>query len=95
MPSTAAVFLETNWVDLKVVLTNEIIFYEVKSASYASDCIEEALGQILGYVFSDDDTRKKRIVVVGQFPPNDGDQRFIEYIKSLLRIEFSYEHVDL
>jgi hypothetical protein len=88
-----AVFLEKNWVDVKVVLTNEIIFYEVKSASYASDCIEEALGQILGYVFNDEDSRKKRIVVVGQYPPNTDDQRFIEYVKSTVKIEFGYEHM--
>lgn len=67
--------------------------YEVKSASYASDCIEEALGQILGYVFNDEDPRRKRIVVVGQYPPNTDDQRFIEYVKSMVRIKFSYEHM--
>jgi hypothetical protein len=91
----AAVPLEENWVDVKVSLPNEIVFYEVKSASYASDCIEEALGQILGYLFTDKDTRKKRIVVVGQYPPNESDQDFIVYLKSLLKIDFSYEHIDI
>ena len=89
------VLIEENWVDGKLFLPDEIIFYEVKSASYASDCIEEALGQVLGYVFKDKDTRKKRIVVVGQYPPNESDKKFIEYIKSLLNIEFGYEHIDI
>jgi hypothetical protein len=76
-------------------LPDEIIFYEVKSASYVSDCIKQALGQVLGYVFDDTDTRKKRIVVVGRYPPNESDKKFIEYIKSLLNIAFDYEHVDI
>jgi len=91
----AAVVMEENWVDVKLFLPDEVIFYEVKSASYASDCIEQALGQILGYVFYDKDIRKKRIVIVGQYPPNEDDERFIEYIKSLLNIEFAYEHINI
>ncbi len=80
---------------MKLVLPDEIVFYEVKSASYASDCIEEALGQVLGYVFNDKDNRGKRTVVVGQYPPNESDKKFIEYIKSLLNIEFDYEHIEI
>jgi len=91
----AAVPLEENWVDLKVVLPDEIIFYEVKSASYASACIREALGQVLNYVFTDSDPRKKRIVVVGQYPPNESDKKFISYVQYHLKIEFNYEHIDL
>lgn len=90
----SAVLLEQNRVDVKLVLPDEIVFYEVKSASYASDCIEEALGQVLGYVFEDTDSRQKRIVVVGQFPPNLDDQRFIEFIKERLSVDFSYEAID-
>jgi len=62
--------MEENWADIKLLLATELVFYEVKSASYASDCVEEALGQVLGYIFRDPNERKKRIVVVGQFPPN-------------------------
>jgi hypothetical protein len=91
----AALFLEKNWVDVKVLLPEEIVFYEVKSASYAGDCVKEALGQVLAYVFKDEDPRKKRIVVVGQYPANKSDQNFIDYIRSLLSIEFSYEHIDI
>jgi hypothetical protein len=87
--------MEENWVDIKLVLASELLFYEVKSASYASDCVEEALGQVLGYVFRDPDARNKRIVVVGQFAPNADDERFIEFIRSSINIEFSYEHIDI
>jgi hypothetical protein len=90
-----AVVMEENWVDIKLVSATELVFYEVKSASYASDCIEEALGQVLGYVFRDLDERKKRIVVVGQFPPNADDERFIAFLQSNVNVEFSYEHIDI
>lgn len=90
-----AVSIEDKRVDVKLTLPDEIVFYEVKSASFASLCIKEALGQVLGYVFKDTDTRKKRIVVAGHYPPNEDDKKFIEYIKSLLSIEFDYENVEI
>ncbi|MGI8967462.1 MAG: hypothetical protein ACR2H1_15445 [Limisphaerales bacterium] len=53
------VFMEQNFVDIKVVQPDRIYFYEVKSSSYASGCIIEALGQILSYAHIDDDIRPK------------------------------------
>jgi hypothetical protein len=91
----AAVQREENWVDVKLVLPDEIVFYEVKSASYPNICIRQALGQVLDYVFKNKDTRKKRIVVVGPYPPNASDRKFIDFIKAMLNIEFSYENIDL
>lgn len=91
----AAVQREENWVDVKLVLTDEIVFYEVKSASYPNICIRQALGQVLDYVFRNKDTRKKRVVVVGPYPPNASDRKFINFIKSMLNIEFGYENIDL
>jgi len=88
------VFREQNWVDVKLVLPDEIVFYEVKAASYPYICITEALGQILGYVFKEQDTRNKRIVIVGPYPPNDSECGFIDFIKSTLNIEFSYLSLD-
>jgi hypothetical protein len=43
------VILEENFVDIKLIQPDYISFYEVKSSSYASECIKEALGQILLY----------------------------------------------
>src|SRR5690554_4242273 len=39
-----SVILEENYVDIKLIQPNYIGFYEVKSSSYASECIKEALG---------------------------------------------------
>lgn len=90
----SAVHREQNWVDVKLVLADEIVFYEVKSASYPYPCITQALGQTLGYIFKDKDTRRKRIVVVGPYPPNASDREFIAFVKSSLNIEFDYEYID-
>lgn len=90
-----AVLLEENYVDVKLLQKDMIVFYEVKSSPYASDCIREALGQILSYTFNDIDNRKKRIVIVGQFMPNNNEIEFIKYIKKNLNIEFEYENIDI
>lgn len=71
-----------------------IVFYEVKSSPYASDCIREALGQILSYTFNDLDNRQKKLVVVGQ-SPNKNEVEFIKFIKKTLNIEFEYEIIDI
>lgn len=89
------VVLEENHVDVKVIQPSYLGFYEVKSASYASECIKQALGQVLLYVHDDGDKREKKIFVVGQFPANGQDQEYIDYVKSHLNIEFDYLDVDI
>jgi hypothetical protein len=89
------VLLEENYVDVKLVLQEQIVFYEVKSSSYASACIKQALGQVLAYSFHDKDSRKRKIVVVGPCPPNKEEEGIIEYVKSQLKIEFDYENIEI
>jgi hypothetical protein len=89
------VFREKNYVDVTLELPDQVTFYEVKPYSSVLECIREALGQVLAYAFRNakDDDRKRKIVAVGQYPPNEGEQKFVEFIKSLLSIEFDYENV--
>lgn len=89
------VILEENHVDIKVLLDNELLFYEVKSASFASDCIREALGQVLRYVQRDSDLRKKSIIVAGQYEANPDEIEFIEFVKNHLNIDFTYHAIGL
>lgn len=89
------VLFEQDYVDVKLVRPGQVCLYEVKTHPYASDCIRAALGQLLTYTFSDSDVRKKKLVVVGQHPPNPDDLRFIGFIKKILNIEFEYMNVDL
>lgn len=90
-----AVSMEADFVDVKLVLPDQIVIYEVKSASYASDCVKQALGQALAYTFHDTDGRRKKIVVVGQFPPTEIEIDFIRYVKSQVSIDFDYENIDI
>lgn len=87
------VHLEKDFVDIKVELRNQVILYEVKSHSFASGCVREALGQILMYGSSDSDKRLKRYVVVGQYPANKMDKVYIDYVRNILKVNFKYMHV--
>lgn len=89
------ILMEKNFVDIKVIQSDKIYFYEVKSSAYASDCIREALGQILSYAHRDDDKRPKQIIIAGQYKPNDDEVNFIEYVRKNLNLNFRYENIDL
>ena len=89
------VILEENFVDIKLIQPDYISFYEVKSSSYASECIKEALGQILLYSLNDTDNRPKKHIVVGQYPATDNDKKYINYLKKNLKLEFEYLNVDI
>lgn len=89
------VILEENYVDIKLLQPNYISFYEVKSAPYASQCIKDALGQILLYSFNDNDKRVKKHIVVGQYAPTENDKEYIEFLKDNLKLEFDYLNVEI
>jgi len=89
------VILEENFVDIKLIQSEYISFYEVKSSSYASECIKEALGQILLYSLNDNDNRPKKHIVVGQYPATDNDDKYIAFIKKNLKLEFEYLNVEI
>lgn len=89
------VYLEENFVDITVKLADKILLYEVKSAAYASDCVREALGQMVAYSHSNQDKRKKTLIVAGQYQPNENETEFINYVKSNLKLDFEYESIDL
>lgn len=89
------VLLEENYVDVKLIQPNYIGLYEVKSSSYASECVREALGQILFYSYHDQDKRTKKIYVVGQYPANEQDYGYIEYVKDKLKLDFEYLNIEL
>lgn len=89
------VVLEENYVDIKLIQPDYISFFEVKSSSYASECIKEALGQILLYSLNDNDNRPKKHVVVGQYPATDNDNKYIDFLKRNLKVEFDYMNVEI
>lgn len=89
------VILEENFVDIKLLQPDFISFYEVKSSSYASECIKEALGQILLYSLNDTDSRPKKHIVVGQYEATDNDNKYISFLKKNLKLEFEYMNVEI
>ena len=95
MFGTQSVILEEDYVDIKLSLPNQLVIYEIKSSSYASDCVKEALGQILLYKFHIQDKRPIKIIIVGQYPPNNDERKYIDYIKSVVNLDFDYETIDL
>lgn len=89
------VILEENYVDIKVIHNESIDFYEVKSDSYAGDCIKNALGQILSYVHHDEIEKTKKIYIAGQYSPNQDEIRYINFIKENINIHFDYLSIDI
>lgn len=89
------VILEENFVDIKLIQPDYISFYEVKSSSYASECIKEALGQILLYSLNDTDKRIKKHIVVGQYPATGNDRKYIDFLKRNLKLEFEYINIEI
>ncbi|PUZ28566.1 hypothetical protein DCC81_03535 [Chitinophaga parva] len=90
------VLLEHNYVDLKVRTPEGNVLYEVKSAAYASDCVEEALGQVLRYAFHHRTGQEDAValVVAGKFPPNESDSAYIAFVTGQLNIRFSYMAIE-
>lgn len=89
------VLIEENNVDVKLLQPTYLSFYEIKSSSYATKCIEEALGQVLLYTHYDDDKRKKKIYVVGQYPATRFDIEYIDFVNSHLSLEFEYLNINI
>ncbi|PJE47061.1 MAG: hypothetical protein CUR34_05910 [Sediminibacterium sp.] len=89
------VILEENYVDIKLLQPDYISFYEVKSAPYASQCIKEALGQILLYSLNDTDSRPKKHYIVGQYAATNNDKKYIDFLKKNLKLEFEYLNVEI
>lgn len=85
------VILEENYVDAKVELPKEIIYYEVKTAGFAEDCIRQGIGQLLSYVHFENDSRKKKIIIFGKNTPTESEKKFIEFVEAQFdKIEFEY-----
>lgn len=84
------VHMEKNYVDIIVELQDKEIYYEVKSDSFASQCIRQALGQLLSYVHNNSSTKNVELVVYGKNHPNPSEEKFIKYVSDTLNIPFQY-----
>jgi protein involved in ribonucleotide reduction len=89
---TENVAMEENYIDVLVTTSEGVDLYEVKSASYASECVREAIGQLLTYAFRITDRKVKNIIVVGQYPLTQEELRFMKYIQSIISIPILYQY---
>lgn len=88
----SAVLMEHNYVDLKVITPQKKILYEVKSAGFASACVEQALGQILRYAFDHANNSEDAVelIIAGKYPPNESDAAYIRFVKAQFTIPLNY-----
>jgi hypothetical protein len=57
----------------------------------------EALGQLLDYHWNDKNTNKinSKIVVVGVSKPTKNENKYIDFLKENLKIEFDYQYLNI
>lgn len=89
------VIFEENYVDIKVQQPDRICYYEVKTASFAEYCIRQGIGQLLAYSFSENDSlKKKELVIFGKNKPTSDEIKFINFINNQLK-EFDFSYLSL
>lgn len=91
------VLLEDNYVDIKVEIGDDLYLYEVKSVGSASDCITAAMGQIMRYAYRHDVGFERiiKLVIAGQQPLLENDEKYLAYVNQMLQIPIEYRRVIL
>lgn len=88
------VLMEENHVDIKLVMEDKTIFYEIKPYALPEDCIRTGLGQLLSYVHFDKSVTDKEIRIVGPSKPDKEETELIQFLKQALSMPFEYEAFD-
>ncbi|MBB5396689.1 hypothetical protein [Mucilaginibacter sp. AK015] len=88
--------MELDWVDILVELPQKIILYEIKSDRYASGCIINGLGQILGYAFRARERYQKKIelIIAGANAGFDNEQEIVDFIFDQVKMPISYLKIE-
>jgi hypothetical protein len=88
---TKAVAVEEHFVDLAVTLPGRHILFEVKSSASPTQCIREALGQLLHYAWTTNHPQTNcELHVVGPLPLQRIDAEFLDYINARTGLALSY-----
>ncbi|CAD5248177.1 MULTISPECIES: hypothetical protein [unclassified Imperialibacter] len=86
-----AVITESGYVDIIRESKTSIYLYEVKPFNSAHQCVRAGIGQLLDYCHSSANKSKvKHLIIVGTPSPTEADLKFIEFIKSSLKVSFEY-----
>lgn len=85
------VFPEEDFVDVKLVHRGVTTLFEIKPYALAEDCIRTGLGQLLSYAHFDTGGSPPKVRIVGPYPANKAEKRFISYLKERLDLDFDYQ----
>lgn len=88
------VFYEQNAVDLRLVLGDEVIFYELKILPSAKKCIREALGQLLEYCHYGEPAKATKLIIIGDGAPQDHDINYLNEIRTRYQMPLYYQQWD-
>lgn len=91
------VWLETDFVDVRVETDNEKIFFEIKSDLDPRAVIRQALGQILEYAYHPVRVgrRPDRLVIVGRTKLGTGDTAYLKRLCEDFKLPLSYRVVEI
>lgn len=80
--------------DLVIEEEDGYTIFEVKSSATALKNIRQALGQIFEYAFLDNSLIIKRLVMVGPAPLHVTEKRYLNTLKSLIKVPLEYWEFD-
>lgn len=85
---------ERNRIDAYRETPDEVHIYEIKPYENVFSCIRDGIGQLLDYSHNYKTKKEIRIYIVGPNKPNEKDLKFIDAIRTNLKIQFKYISFD-
>jgi hypothetical protein len=82
-------------IDIIVRCSKQLLFYEIKTAPTARECIRLAMGQLLEYSYWPGSQQANRLIVVGEPELDDEAAEYIAFLRRQLRIPIHYDRVKL
>jgi hypothetical protein len=95
MRVTLEVRLGQRAIDVVAEADEELWFYEVKTAGSVRQCLREAIGQLLEYAFWPGATRPAKLIVVGEPPPTNESDIYLEVLNAFLPVHLEYHQLAL
>ena len=91
------VWLEEDFVDVKVETKNQLIYFEIKTDISPRSVIRQALGQILEYAYYPNRTAKQptQLVIVGRTQLDAADESYLDQLCQKFKLPLSYRVVEL
>jgi hypothetical protein len=84
-----------NKIDVVVNDDGKMIFYEIKTAPTARDCIRQALGQILDYAYWPGQKNAEELFIVGENSIDKRTEAYLYYLNKICGIKLKYLQIKL